>query len=262
MNTRLSLTTLPAHLQTGGCSNHWTFSAASLQWITTYRDVDLWLCDQDAQAEQVDSYTSFLSSDESARARRFHFERDRIRFIVGRGVLRLLLATYLAISPKEIEFAYQDQGKPYLAEHHAAKALHFNLAHAEGKALYAISHGQEVGVDLERVHALPDAAAIASRFFSPTEYAKLDSVIGTHMEAQAFFNCWTRKEAFLKAEGSGLSRALNSFEVSLLPEEPPRILHIEGMPDEAIPWTVYAFEPVPGFVAALAVTDGSRPSRA
>jgi 4'-phosphopantetheinyl transferase len=221
--------------------------------IATLDGVDLWLCDQDGLAAQVESYMPLLNAEELTRADRFHFTRDRNRFIIGRAVLRLILAGYLGQPPSQLTIGYGDRGKPYLLHQPASTDLRFNLAHAEGLALYAITRGREVGVDLEKVRPLPDAAAIAERFFAPAEAAKLNSVLGTVVETQAFFNCWTRKEAFVKTDGSGLSKALDSFEVTLLPEETPHILRVEGLAQGAIPWTLHALQPTPGFVAALVV---------
>jgi 4'-phosphopantetheinyl transferase len=221
--------------------------------IATLDGVDLWLCDQDGLAAQVESYMPLLNAEELTRADRFHFTRDRNRFIIGRAVLRLILADYLGQPPSQLTIGYGDRGKPSLLHQSASTGLRFNLAHAEGLALYAITRGREVGVDLEKLRRLPDAAAIAERFFAPAEAAKLNSVLGTVVETQAFFNCWTRKEAFLKSEGSGLFRPLDSFEVTLLPEEAPQILSVEGLSQATLPWALYAFEPTPGFMAAMVV---------
>jgi 4'-phosphopantetheinyl transferase len=223
--------------------------------IGSIDNVDLWLCHQDELALQIDAYAPLLSPEELTRAYRFHFSRDQNRFIIGRALLRLILSTYLDRAPNDVEIGYRAHGKPYLLHQPISPDLQFNLAHSEGIAIYAIAHGREVGVDLEKLRPLPDAAAIAQRFFAPAESVKLKSVLGTEQEVPTFFNGWTRKEAFLKSEGAGLFRALDSFEVTLLPEEVPQIVHVEGLAQDEISCTLHAFEPTPGFVAALVVED-------
>jgi 4'-phosphopantetheinyl transferase len=221
--------------------------------IATLDGVDLWLCNQDELAAQVDAYTPLLSAEELTRADRFHFERDRNHFIVGRAVLRLLLAQYVALSPEQIALGYRDRGKPYLLQQPPGHDLRFNLAHAAGIAIYAVTRGREVGVDIEQIRSLPDAAAIARHFFAPAEIAAFRTVLGTEHEAQAFFNAWTRKEAFLKALGDGLARPLDSFEVSLLPGDPARLLRIDDHPADG--WQLYTLDPLPGYVVALVVEE-------
>lgn len=221
--------------------------------IATLDSVDLWLCHLDEVASQVDRYAPILHVEETARAHRFHFARDRDRFIVGRAALRLILARYASCLPEQITLGYGERGKPYLLGQSPDQDLRFNLAHAAGMAIYAVSRGREVGVDIEAVRPLPDAAAIAERFFAPAEVTAFRTVLGTANEALAFFNAWTRKEAFLKALGDGLARPLDSFEVSLLPGDAPRLLCIDDQPARG--WHLHALEPAPGYVAALVVEE-------
>jgi 4'-phosphopantetheinyl transferase len=160
-------------------------------------------------------------------------------------MLRRLLGGFLGLEPERVELRYGPHGKP------CVEGLRFNLAHSHELALYAFSRGRELGVDLERIRPLRDAAAIAERYFSAEENAVLRSLpeIQRH---EAFFRCWTRKEAYLKALGDGLARPLDSFDVTLAPGEPARLLRVQGAPDEAARWSLLHLDPAPGFVGALA----------
>jgi 4'-phosphopantetheinyl transferase len=200
----------------------------------------------DAEPEVVRVATALLSPSERQRADRFAFERDRRRFIVARARLRQLLAARLDIQPEKIELLYGPHGKPAVAD----SDLHFNVSHCDNLAVYAFSWGHEIGVDVEAVRWFVDAGDIAARFFSRREnvaYAALDPLD----KPLGFFNCWTRKEAFIKALGDGLDHPLDSFDVSLAPNEPPKILRVDNTPGERCGWSVESFVPMPGFVAAV-----------
>ena len=197
-----------------------------------------------------------LSDEERGRASRFAFERDRRRFIVGRAWLRRLLASRLGLQPEAVEITYGPRGKPGLPPHLADSGLRFNVSHSEDLAVYAFSRGREIGIDVEAVRAIEDADAIAERFFSAREisaYRALDP----RDKPVGFFNCWTRKEAFIKAIGEGLSHPLDSFDVSLMPGEPARILRVDGVDGDRCGWHLESFSPVPGFVAAV-VIEGAK----
>lgn len=184
---------------------------------------------------------------------RFRFERDRRRFIVGRGVLRTILGRYLGVEPDKVQFRYSPRGKPYLAERFDSYGLRFNLAHSHELALYAFTRDREIGVDLEYVRPMPDAVEIATRFFSTRENAVF-RVLPKSQELEAFYNCWTRKEAYLKATGDGLARPLDQFAVSLTPGEPARLLHVEkDLLQEIARWSFQALKPAFSYVAAVAV---------
>jgi len=172
-----------------------------------------------------DSLRARLSSDELARAARFHFERDRTRFLVARAALREILAHYLGASPAEIAFVYGDHGKPALAPPHGD--LRFNLSHSHGLALCAVTRGREVGVDVERIRELDDLEDLARSVFSARELAALHRLPEPGLLA-GFFTGWTRKEAFIKALGEGLSHPLKRFDVSLEPGRPARLERIDG----------------------------------
>jgi 4'-phosphopantetheinyl transferase len=192
-----------------------------------------------------------LSADERERAARYRHERDRRRFAVGRAVLRQILSRYLAVEPGQVQLAYGKQGKPYLAGRHGGR-LWFNLAHSNGLALYVVARVAEIGIDLEYVRAIPEAEEIGARFFSPGEASVLCGLPGSQKQ-EAFYACWTRKEAYIKATGNGLTQDLQGFDVSLAPGEPARLLRVVANAHEASRWSMLALEPAPGYVAALAV---------
>src|SRR6476659_2394037 len=179
-------------------------------------EVHLWQASLDGRP--ADIFESFLSADELDRANRFHFAADRIHFIVARGLLRNLLAAYLGINCAELRFSYGAKGKPFLLLDGQTQ-INFNLSHSHGRAAFAFSRGRELGVDLEFVKEDFEAELIATRFFSRSEVLAL-RLVPAELRNQAFFNCWTRKEAYIKARGEGLSMPLDQFDVSLKPGEP------------------------------------------
>ena len=184
--------------------------------------------------DTISASAAMLSESERQRASRFTFERDRKRFVAARATLRRLLATRLGVRPEEIELVYGKYGKPALGGRFAGSELRFNVSHCDDLAVYAFASGREVGVDVEAVRWFADADDVAARFFSQTEndaYASLDSLD----KPSGFFNCWTRKEAFIKAIGDGLNHPLQSFDAR----------RISG-------WEIESFVPAPGFIAAVA----------
>lgn len=217
-------------------------------------EIHVWCAFLDIPRARLERLAGSLSGDERSRAARFHFERDRRRFIAGRAVLRAILGRYLAIEPGILELRYAAHGKPQLAERFDSGSLRFNLSHCRGLALYAVTRGREIGIDLEAVQELVDAEAIARRFFSPRENAALQAIPAQH-RALAFFNCWTRKEAYVKGLGDGLTHPLDQFDVSLAPGEPVRITSGgRGAGLAAAAWTLRElFPPAARWVAALAV---------
>jgi len=208
--------------------------------------------------EALRASRALLSPAERQRASRFAFDRDRLRFMVARAQLRELLAVRLDVPPESIELAYGERGKPALGRHFGDSDLRFNVSHSGDVAVYAFSHGREIGVDVEAVRTIRDADDIAARFFSRREneaYLALDPCD----KPLGFFNCWTRKEAFIKALGHGLYQPLDSFEVSLAPGDPARILSIGGATGDRCGWHMEAFTPAPGLAAAVVVESGKRP---
>lgn len=201
---------------------------------------------------RIQQLTQSLSTDERVRAERFYFEQDQKRFIVGRGLLRTILSCYLDIEPSQLQFCYGRRGKPALAAILSESKLKFNLSHSQGLALYAIAYDCEIGVDIEHVRPIAEAEQIAERFFCVRENAVFRA-LPPNQKQEAFFNCWTRKEAYIKAIGDGLAWPLNQIEVSLAPGEPVRLLSIEGDPQEACYWSLQQLIPAPSYVGAIAV---------
>src|SRR6059058_6187196 len=202
-------------------------------------DVEIVVARPDVGPDAVSASATLLSDRERERARRFAFDPDRNRFIVARALLRQLLAARLGERPEAVELASGSRGKPALAGRFATSDLRFN-----------VSHCKEVGVDVEAVRTLPDADDVAARWFSPREYASYRA-LEPGERALGFFQCWTRKEAFIKALGDGLFHPLDRFDVSLAPGEPAQILRVADVPGDRCRWRLEGFSPVPGFVAAV-----------
>jgi 4'-phosphopantetheinyl transferase len=217
------------------------------------RDVHVWRVSLEQREASVERLRQLLSSDETARADRFHFNIDRRHFIVARGCLRTILSRYLEIAPAEIQFSYADHGKPQIASAITPdQQLKFNLAHSGGLALYAFTLVGEIGVDLEHIRPEFTGDDIARRFFSATEVARLDK-LPAQARHEAFFNCWTRKEAFIKAKGVGLSLALDQFDVTLAPAEPAALLRTCWDEHEAPRWSLQTIEVGSGYAGAVAI---------
>jgi 4'-phosphopantetheinyl transferase len=213
-------------------------------------DVHVWKASLDRNPSELDSLRQTLAADEQKRAERFRFKKHRDRFIVGRGVLRTILGMYLARHPGQFRFRYTQYGKPELSVE--ADALSFNLSHSRDLALYAVTQKREIGVDVEFIREDINLLGIAKRFFSEREYAQLQALPQSR-QLQTFFDCWTRKEAFIKAKGEGFSLPLHQFDVSITPGLPAALLRTEWNPDEAALWSLNSFAPAPGYAAALAV---------
>ena len=214
-------------------------------------EVHVWLATLDDYP--ADSLRLLLSDDELARATRFHFDKDRNHYTVTRGLLRKLLAAYLSLPAGGLRFSYAEKGKPALEESQRS-SLNFNLAHSHGMAVYAFSRNREVGVDLEFIREDLADEKIAERFFSPSEIDAL-AKLPADLRKQAFFNCWTRKEAYIKARGEGLSMPLNEFDVSLRPGEEAALLRNHKEPGEVRRWSMQSISVPAGYVAAL-VAEG------
>jgi 4'-phosphopantetheinyl transferase len=192
-----------------------------------------------------------LSEDECRRAQGFRFKQHRNRFICCHGILRIILANYLNVDPVQLQFRYEDNGKPGLVNTFSTGPLFFNLSYSEGTAVYAFSKDGEIGVDVEQIRDIPEMKQIVGRYFSAAEKAIFYSLLENERR-EAFFNWWTRKEAFIKATGDGLSYPLNGFDVSLTPGEQPRLMSIAGDTNTASRWSIQTIRPGEGFIGALA----------
>jgi len=213
--------------------------------------VHVWLADLGQPASRVDTLSRLLSPDESRRAKGFYFKHHRQAFAVARGLLRTILASCTGAHPRDLNFAYSPHGKPYLPVAHGDCDIRFNLSHSHGLALYAVARGREVGVDIEYCRPRVAFMEIAEHFFSPLEI-KTFRRLPEHLRREAFFNCWTRKEAFIKAVGKGLSFPLDGFDVSLTPGEPAVLHGVRDGGRQAPRWALRELQPAPGYVGAVA----------
>ena len=205
----------------------------------------------DAPAEVSAALWQLLSRAERERAEKFRFAEHREHYIVARASLRRLLAERLHIAPRAVELVETKYGKPRLAPVHRSANVEFNLSHSGILALYAFTSGRAVGVDVELIREVPDADDLAERFFSSYETASLRA-LPLDRRSLAFLACWTRKEAFIKALGLGLSCPLDAFDVTIDPDAPARITRIEERIDGVANWAMQAFTPYPSYIAAVA----------
>jgi 4'-phosphopantetheinyl transferase len=211
----------------------------------------VWSVSLDLPELIINKLLTTLQQDEQRRAARFARPSLQNHFIAGRGALRSILARYLGVKPAEVEFQYSAYGKPRLAPTFEASGLHFNLSHSAEMAMVAIAD-REVGADIERPHPISSMARLVERFFAAEEYDEWQR-LSADVQQLGFFQAWTRKEAWLKATGSGLSFPLNQVRVSLAPGEPARFVSIGGDPAQAAAWWLESCEPAPGYLAAIAM---------
>jgi 4'-phosphopantetheinyl transferase len=212
-------------------------------------EVHVWRASLDRPAMD---YAILLSEDERVRAERFRFDQERRRFIVGRGTLRIILGRYLNLSPEEVEFEYRPNGKPVLSSGLLHTALSFNLSHSGEMLLLAVTYYRAVGIDLETIHSDLDVETLVEHFFSPTERAELEA-LPSDKKLASFFSGWTRKEAYLKARGEGLTYPLDQFSVSMDCDKPARLLDVKDDPQELSRWSIHTLAPAPGYIGALVV---------
>jgi 4'-phosphopantetheinyl transferase len=214
-------------------------------------EVFVWCAGLDRPDAQIESLRRILSDDERGRADRFHFDKDRRHFTAARGILRTILGGCLDVAPRLVRFSYSEYGKPSLAAGQPCAALRFNVSHSGGLALFAVAAGRELGIDIELIRPDVEHEQIAERFFSPREVMVLKA-LPERLRAEAFFNCWTRKEAYIKARGEGLSFPLDMFDVAFRPGEPASLIQTLGDPREAERWRLDELRPGAGYVAAIA----------
>jgi 4'-phosphopantetheinyl transferase len=214
--------------------------------------VEVWTVALDGDGIDVPALADVLSADERARAARYYFEKDRRQFVVARGVLRSILAGYTGVAAHALRFSYTARGKPTLDPADGAGDLHFSVSHTHGRALYGVVRGRAVGVDIERVRDGVAFNEIAGRFFSQTESATLASLPNDE-RPQAFFRCWTRKEAYVKAVGGGLSIPFDQFEVTLRSGDPVVLKPIRRPDAEEERWSLWEVMSGPDYIAAVAV---------
>lgn len=219
-------------------------------WNQQLHQVDIWRIFMDLSIDPAGSLDSVLSRDEIQRAAKFHFPRDRNRFILAHRTLREILARYLDGEPGQLVFSTNEYGKPSLA----GNSIQFNLSHSGSIALLAVSPHYKVGIDVELERPQVEIESLGRRFFSPSEYSELMSLPG-EQRAAAFFRYWSLKEAYIKAHGLGLSLPLDSFDVSLLPTRSGFLKATRPEADEAARWTLSSLDVHPGYSAAVAVEN-------
>lgn len=210
--------------------------------------VDVWRISLNLQADSVQWAESTLSTDEAKRAARFHFPADRDRFILAHGIMREILSRYLCRKPSELVFSVNPYGKPSLLN----SSLEFNLSHSKEYALIAITQGRKIGVDVEHIRTDMELESISNRYFSQAEFSEL-MVLPSEQREIGFFHCWTRKEAYIKAHGLGLSLPLDSFDVTMAPNQPAVLRATRPNPQEATRWVLLSLDVAPTYAGALVV---------
>lgn len=215
-------------------------------------EVHLWRIDLDRVAVAEARWQHILSGEELARAKRFRFSRDRQNFSATRALLRIILGRYVDSNPETIVFRYSQENKPSLELGPGASPVEFNVSHSGSRALLAFARGREVGVDIELVRSNFDYESLARHFFSPAEQKEL-AAIEPPEKCRGFFRCWTRKEAYIKANGAGLSLPLDGFDVSLKMGEKNALLATRPDGGESARWSLREIEAGDGYEGALCV---------
>lgn len=227
----------------------------SISFLLPADEVHVWAVWLKASAAVSRTYRALLAPEEISHADRFAFERLSRSYEISQGALRLLLARYQKCTPRDVTFDFGPRKKPALRGN---TCIRFNISHSGSLALYALTSGCEVGVDLEEIRPMPDIAAIASRYFCREEALQLLAVKGERSQWEAFFRCWTRKEAYIKAVGEGLYLPLDQFQVTLLADDPVRFVHIGTDARAAAGWTLQHLNPAANYVGALAYQAAAR----
>jgi 4'-phosphopantetheinyl transferase len=220
-------------------------------WALAENQVDIWQIEISGQGG-VERRRQLLSPDEVQRADAFHFEKHRRRYIAGRAAMRQILSIYTGIPSKELVFAYGEKGKPELAGELKRPEIKFNLSNSQDLAILAVTQNLTVGIDIEWINAEFATDEIARRFFAAGEIRRLQALPAAE-RSNAFFACWTRKEAYIKALGEGLSVPLDSFEVAFGPGVPAALLQVMVNPSEVERWSMYDIAVAQGFRSALIV---------
>jgi 4'-phosphopantetheinyl transferase len=209
--------------------------------------VHVWSAPLDLTPAYMSALRDALTTGEICKAESFCFERDRVHFIAARGLLRVILGRYLNRKPAHLCFEFGPYWKPFLSTSPGMVPISFNVSHSQGLALLAVTLGREIGIGVEYLRTDFSWQEVAERFFSPHENADLRA-LPEREQLEAFFSCWTRKEAYIKARGEGLSHVLDQFDVSVDPKEPARLLTTRGDPREASHWSLQALTPATGYV--------------
>lgn len=216
------------------------------------REIHFWRADMRLFAVHEKMLTSMLSETELEKANRFRQRPDRNRSILARAVLRDILGRYMGMNPENLQFLVAERGKPTLDPEAHANAPRFSVSHSGNIVLFAFTREYDVGVDVEAIRNDLDVIEIAQRFFAPGEVSQLLGLPAIS-RLNAFFEGWTRKEAYLKARAEGIGYGLNQFAVALTPGEPARLISDDRHPEEVALWLLYGIPLGPGYAAAAAV---------
>lgn len=231
---------------------NYLWKPAPEQLLLAEDEVHVWRASLDCGASTINLLSEYLNPEEHERAKRFYFQDNRENFSVARGILRDVLSRYIHTPPTEINFSYNEYGKPFMAEEVGDRPLRFNLSHSCGLGLYAIVVNRDVGVDVEFVRNDLAYMEIVECFFSHKE-SKILRELPKEQQLIAFYNCWTRKEAFIKALGKGLSYPLDQFSVAAAPEKPVHLLDMEIKSVEGLRFSLVELFPGNSYIAAMAV---------
>lgn len=229
-----------------------------IQWQPRYKELlintnelHIWRSILPPTLNQLNSYWQILASDEKTRANQFRFERDKIRYIVGRGILRELIARYIKNSPKTIKLDYTQHGKPFLVTSSSSNELYFNLSHSHDCIVCAFTKNIDVGIDVELYQPQFTIEDVAKYCFSKQEYDKLQN-LSSYQKHSYFYSVWTLKEAFVKSIGLGLTYDLQQIKIDLLPQESACSVSILNSQEEGTDWTFQTFCPYKNYYAAFA----------
>jgi 4'-phosphopantetheinyl transferase len=218
----------------------------------TQNQVEIWLVNIPEHINRSVWYETLLNDEEREKADRFYFAKDRLRYVITHGILRRLISQYVAIPPKELVFLKNPFGKPYISPVINTQKIQFNISHSKEGIIIAISKGNELGVDLEFARDTIPILEIAQRFFSPYEYQVLLATPAS-FRLLSFYRCWTRKEAFIKAKGKGLSIPLDSFDVTVSPDQPPQLIRSSLDPSDLEKWKLREIDTWPNYLATICI---------
>lgn len=220
--------------------------------VLEQNQVHLWIAPLDLSCDKLKEFELSLSEEELSRASRFRFPELTNRYVAAHGWLRQLLGSYVGQPPCALEFCQGPNGKPALLLGSNPGGIQFNMAHSGALAAIAITRDVAIGVDIELVHPIEEIPELVSQFFSQRESA-LFQVLPEAKRLEAFFNLWTRKEAWLKATGEGIGHLLNQVEVTFEPGRPARLLNLPLGYTGRGNWTLHHLVPLHSFVAAMAI---------
>ncbi len=221
--------------------------------MTLIKDnIDVWCVSIDVDESVLYSLMRTLSEEEREKARRMKIEKPRKYYMASRGLLRQILAAYVKQAPELLEFEYGPNGKPTLSEKFDNSGIKFNVSHSHGLALCCVTREREIGADIEKMRDDVEITDISKRFFSSREHEELIK-LPVDDQKRGFYNCWTRKEAYLKATGQGLTFPLSQFDMSLTPGEPAVMIAHQSDPGQVSMWSIVDLDVGPDYAAAIAV---------